>query len=225
MSNMISPSEPRILPEIADRYYFCWTPAVVGAIIAAALSSVLLSFAAAVGLAVASPSSTWRDTSWVLSLLGGLWLLLTALASFGLGGYVTGRLRVGWASGSVHEVEFRDGIHGIAVWGLAVLISAFLAVAVTRGARLELTPPTATTAEPLLGFELDKLLRSDSNPLDSDKDQELRAQATRIITSGLGHNSVAPEDRAYLVQLVQMKAGIDRGAAEARVRPGLCTIA
>ena len=37
--------------------------------------------------AVASPSSLWRDTSSVLALLGGLWLLLTALAAFGLGGY------------------------------------------------------------------------------------------------------------------------------------------
>ena len=73
--------------------YLRWTPILAGAIVAAALSFVLLSFASAIGLAVASPSSTWRDTSWTLALLGGLWLLLTSLASFGIGGYLAGRLR------------------------------------------------------------------------------------------------------------------------------------
>ena len=77
----------------AGTIYLEWTPSWVGAIVAAALSFVLLAFGAALGLAVASPSSSWRDTSAVLTLLSGLWLLLTALASFGLGGYLAGRLR------------------------------------------------------------------------------------------------------------------------------------
>ena len=79
--------------ETFDSSYLHWTPILAGAIVAAALSFVLLSFGSAIGLAVASPSSTWRDTSWTLALLGGLWLLLTSLASFGLGGYLAGRLR------------------------------------------------------------------------------------------------------------------------------------
>jgi hypothetical protein len=74
--------------------YLEWTPAWVGAIVAAALSFVLLAFGSALGLAVASPSSSWRDTSAIFTLLSGLWLLLTALASFGLGGYLAGRLRI-----------------------------------------------------------------------------------------------------------------------------------
>ena len=76
-----------------DSSYLHWTPVLAGAIVAAALSFVLLSFGSAIGLAVASLSSTWRDTSWTLAVLGGLWLLLTSLASFGLGGYLAGRLR------------------------------------------------------------------------------------------------------------------------------------
>ena len=58
--------------------YLEWTPAWVGAIVAASLSFVLLAFGSALGLAVASPSSSWRDTSAVFTLLSGLWLLLTA---------------------------------------------------------------------------------------------------------------------------------------------------
>ena len=110
--------------------YLEWTPAWVGAIVAAALSFVLLAFGSALGLAVASPSSSWRDTSAVFTLLSGLWLLLTALASFGLGGYLAGRLRIPLRPHSRDEVEFRDGIHGLLVWAIAVLIGAVLAVAV-----------------------------------------------------------------------------------------------
>ena len=83
-------------PELAaaEAVYLHWNPILAGAIVAAALSFVLLSFGAAIGLSVASPSSSWRDTSSALALLGGLWLLLTSLASFGLGGYLAGRFRV-----------------------------------------------------------------------------------------------------------------------------------
>ena len=143
--------------------YLNWSSILAGAIVAAALSFVLISFGSAIGLAVASPSSSWRDTSSALVLLGGLWLLLTSMASFGLGGYLAGRLRPSWSSSVSHEVEFRDGVHGLLVWGFAIIIGALLAFAATRtlAPRDEATTPTAATAEPLLAFELDRLFRSD----------------------------------------------------------------
>ena len=64
-------------PPVPGPTYLHWSPIFAGAIVAAAVSFVLLSFGAGIGLAVASPSSTWRDTSAALALLGGLWLLLT----------------------------------------------------------------------------------------------------------------------------------------------------
>jgi hypothetical protein len=50
------------------------------------------------------------------ALLGGLWLLLTSLASFGLGGYLAGTLRPTINAATPPEVEFRDGVHGLLVW-------------------------------------------------------------------------------------------------------------
>src|ERR1700704_920268 len=156
-------------PDRADArgpIYLQWTPVLAGAIVAASLSFVLLSFGSAIGLAVASPSSSWRDTSAALALLGGLWLLLTSLASFGLGGYLAGRIRASWSASVPHEIEFRDGIHGLLVWAAALIIGAFLAFATTKtaGSRVDLTSPTAATAEPLFAFELDRLFRSDRKP-------------------------------------------------------------
>src|SRR5436190_2604495 len=73
--------------------YIHWGPIVAGALAAAATSFVLMAFASAIGLAVASPSPTWRDASIALALLSGLWILLVALGSFALGGYLAGRVR------------------------------------------------------------------------------------------------------------------------------------
>jgi hypothetical protein len=196
-----------------------WTPILAGAIIAAALSFVLLSFGSAIGLGVGSPSSSWRDTSSALALLGGLWLVLTALASFGLGGYLAGRLRSPWTSLPADEVEFRDGVHGLMVWGLAIVLGAFLALGATRtvAGGGDLTRPTAATAEPLLALELDRLFRSDRKPTDPANDPEMRAQAARIITAGLGHTGMTPDDRAYLIRLVEARDGLSQPDAEARV--------
>jgi hypothetical protein len=217
------PGSPRADVSGLGAAYLSWNPILAGAIVAAALSFVLISFGSAIGLAVASPSSTWRDASSTLALLGGLWLLLTALASFGLGGYLAGRLRASWSVATPHEVEFRDGIHGLLVWGLAILIGAGLALAAARPAapRADLTTPTASTAEPLLALELDRLFRSDRRPAEPGSDTEIRAQAARIITAGLGHSGMATDDRTYLVRLVETRTGLSQPDAEGRVNQAI----
>jgi hypothetical protein len=206
-------------PAVTGPAYLHWSPVLAGAIVAAAVSFVLLSFGSGIGLAVASPSSSWRDTSSALALLGGLWLLLTSLASFGLGGYLVGRLRESWSDTTADAVEFRDGIHGLLVWGLAIIIGAFLALSATRmvAGRADLTAPTAATAEPLLAFELDRLFRSDRTAAEPGNDPELRGQAARIITAGLGHTGMARDDRAYLIHLVEARTGLPHPDAESRV--------
>src|SRR5437899_6172762 len=65
-----------------------WGPIVAGAIAAAALALVLQAFAVAIGLSVSSTAPTWRDASFALVLLSGLYVVLAALASYGLGGYL-----------------------------------------------------------------------------------------------------------------------------------------
>src|ERR1700749_2617504 len=68
-----------------------WTPIVAGALTATAVSSILVTFAATVGLGVSSAAPTWRDASVALWLLSGIYLILQALISFGCGGYLAGR--------------------------------------------------------------------------------------------------------------------------------------
>lgn len=205
---------------VAAPMYISWGAVIAGAIAASALTFVLITFGAAIGLAIASPSATWRDTSVALALLSGLWLLLTAIASFALGGYLAGRLRATGESTTADEVELRDGLHGLLVWGLAILIGAALALGLARTAAAPATgnvlAPTASTAEPLLAFELDRLFRADRRAGEA-VEPDVRAQAARIITTSLGHADMAAEDRAYLVRLVMARTGLAQPDAERRV--------
>ena len=71
--------------------YLNWTPAILGALVATALSSILVAFGATVGLGISSTAPTWRDASAALWLLSGLYLIIQAALSFGVGGYIAGR--------------------------------------------------------------------------------------------------------------------------------------
>jgi hypothetical protein len=200
--------------------YLGWTPIVAGAIVAAAVSSVFLAFGTGIGLSVASSSATWRDTSSILALLAGLWLLVTSITSFGLGAYLAGVLRPTLGATTPHEVEFRDGVHGLLVWGIAILIGTALTLATARtnAPRSDVGVPTASNTESFLAFELDRLLRSDQMPGTTNiNNSELRSQAARIIASGVGRTGITPDDRAYLVRAVMARTGVAQSEAEVRV--------
>src|SRR5215211_4607720 len=106
--------------------YVQWSAVIAGSIAAAALAFVMHSFAAAIGLAVSSTAPTWRDASAMLQLLSGLYLVLVAVVSLGVGGYIVGRLRSRLEAGTADEIEFRDGLHGILVWAIALVITVLM---------------------------------------------------------------------------------------------------
>ena len=103
-----------------------WGAVFAGAVAAAALASVLHAFAGAIGLAVSSTAPTWRDASIGLWFLSGVYLVLVALASYGLGGYLTGMLCERYAASVPEESELRDNVHGLLAWAVATLITVTL---------------------------------------------------------------------------------------------------
>jgi len=198
-----------------------WTPVIAGALVASAISLVLIAFGSAIGLSILSSSPTWRDASPALAVLSGLFLLLTAIASFGLGGYLAGRLRERWHQSAHNDVvEFRDGTHGVVAWAIAVVITGLVAAASAAViASREVQPatsPIATTSEPLIAYELDRLFRAGQRPFEGDLTYT-RAEAGRILLTATGRRGIAPEDRTYLVRLVATRTGISQPDAERRV--------
>jgi hypothetical protein len=197
-----------------------WTPIIAGALVASALFIILITFGSAIGLSVASTSPTWRDTSSTFVLLSGLFLLLTALVSFGFGGYIAGRLRRTWNPAAHNDwVEFRDGAHGLTSWALGVVIGALIATAVAAAVSSRTAPTTAAPAETsvgenLIAYDLDRLFRSDRR---SAGDLAYsRAEASRILLAATSREGVRPDDRAYLGRLIARETAIAPPEAERR---------
>lgn len=202
-----------------------WSAIIAGAIAAAALSFVLIGFASAIGLSVASTASTWRDNSIALWILSGIYLIFVALASFGLGGYIAGRMHIHGANevAETSEVEFSDGLQGLVTWALAIMLGAFLGLAAAAVAAPAVVPgggavgtSASSGGETLLAFELDRLFRTDRRPADQDL-MFRRAEAARILLNSSGHNGISAEDRAYLTTLVAARSGISVPDADQRV--------
>jgi len=198
--------------------YLSWPAIIGGALAATAVSFVLYTFAAGLGLAVASPTPSWRDGSVALGLLSGLFILITTMASFGFGGYVTGLLRSPLSAAGEHE--FRDGIHGLLMWALAVAMGAFLAAVAAAALASRPAPsamiPNTTTGEPIIAYDLDRLFRSDK-PVPAAEMSYSRSEASRIALAASGHLGMRPEDRTHLARVVAGRTGIAGGDAEKRV--------
>ena len=199
-----------------------WSPTIVGAIVAAALASVLHSFAFAIGLGVASTSPTWRDASIGLILLSALYLFLVAFVSYGVGGYLAGRLRRRLSAGTPDEAEYGDGLHGIVAWAIATLLAGLLVLGAAQAASHLAAPAggqsgagTSVAGENIIAFDLDRLFRSE-RPSAGDISYA-RAEAARILLTTASHQGMQDDDRAALVRLVSARTGLAPAEADRRV--------
>jgi hypothetical protein len=201
--------------------YVQWGPAIAGALTATALAFVLHTFAAAIGLAVSSSAPTWRDSSFMLQLLSGLYLIFAAILAFGAGGYLAGRLRTP-ISANDDEIEFRDGSHGILVWSIAIVLTVLMTWAAAQS--LARVAPSAgnpgvaqsVAGEDLIAYDLDQLFRADQRPQNVDLVYP-RSEAARILLTTAGHAGITPADRAYLIRLTAAQTGLQPPEAERRV--------
>jgi hypothetical protein len=201
-----------------DGWTLDWTSIVAGALVAAAVSAILVTFGSAVGLGVSSSSPTWRDASIALWLLSGIFLILQSLVSFGCGGYLAARVRSPYSAPVAEETERRDGFHGVASWALAVLIGGvalgFISLAASRSTAL--TNPPSTTEPSVLSYEIDHLFRGPRRLTAADT-APVRSEVGRVLMTSSSHEGVSSDDRAYLTQLVSTVTGLTGGDAEHRV--------
>jgi hypothetical protein len=223
---MVESIEPGAASVEVPSRYLSWTPVILGALIATALSSILLAFGVTIGLGVSSTAPTWRDASAALWILSGLYLILQAALSFGVGGYIAGRTNVGLAAFDTAEIEQRDGLHGLAAWALAVVLgvalAAFIGSATLTRPNSNSSSARTSAAEPLLSYEIDRLFRPLRRAANVDLLQE-RAEAGRILLTSSSHSGMSSEDRSYLAQLVAANTGLAGAEAEKRVDAAIAT--
>jgi hypothetical protein len=107
-----------------------WGAIIAGAVVAAAVSLILLALASGLGLASVSPWPNSGASLTTFSVMTAIGLIVVQWVASGFGGYVTGRLRTKWTGTHTHEVFFRDTAHGFIMWALStVLVASLLASA------------------------------------------------------------------------------------------------
>ena len=103
-----------------------WGAIIAGAVVASALSLALLTLGAGIGLVSVSPWSNNNVSVTTFGILAAAWFIAVQLFALGVGGYLAGRLRTRWVSVHTDEVYFRDTAHGLIVWGVGAIITAWL---------------------------------------------------------------------------------------------------
>jgi hypothetical protein len=199
--------------DVVTRSAISWPPVIAGAVAAAGLSLTLHAFAAGVGISVSSTGATWRDSSVLLWSLAGVYVLFVAIAAFALGGYITGRMQTR-RGGESKETEFLDGMNGVVMWGLSILLAGVVAFGAATIATNVAAPSGGAGAsqsivsENALASELDVLFRG-SRTLEENPYR--RAEAGRILLKAGSHSGISNPDRRYLAELVSSTTG---GSAE-----------
>jgi hypothetical protein len=213
-----------------------WAAVAAGAVGAAALALVLIAFGAGLGLSAVSP---WSDSGVSASTFKtgtGIYLVIVAVMSSAVGGYLAARLRTKWVGVHTHEVFFRDTAHGFLAWAFATLLSAtalssaaaYLANGTAAG--VGRTALQATGSGNPADIYVDKLFRTSpaaqpppasspnsATPNNANPNQS-RAEVVRLWTSDFHETSnLSAADKTYVAEVVAARTGLRQADAEKRV--------
>lgn len=231
----ISEMDVIVAPESDEKAsYVDWPAIIAGIVLASAISLVLLTFGSALGLSLVNfRAGTDVMPVWV-AIAAASWLLWVQVSSFMAGAYLTGRLRKRHDDATEHEVDVRDGAHGLLVWAGALVIGALIAaggLSAVANAVGSAASTLTTAASNVAGengqaavdpnaYFADALFRPapDAAPPAPGTDTSAqRAEAGRILAQGAVTGSVSDADKAYLGQLVSQTTGLPPDQANARV--------
>lgn len=131
---MISENEPSwhiigktCSAEAAENSCVDWAAILAVGILALAISFLLVSFGASLGLSLASP---FRDegvlTAW-LAVAAGIWMASVMVVRFGAGGCLCGRRRHRAGDVTAHKVDASDGVRDRLTWAAGALVRTVLA--------------------------------------------------------------------------------------------------
>ena len=113
--------------------YIDWAAVLGGAVVAAAIAGLCTAFGAALGLSTIS-AEPGEGSFGVWLAVTALWIVVSLVLSYLAGGYVAGRMRRRVDDAPADEVAARDGINGLVVWGLGMLVTAWMAAGAVGGA-------------------------------------------------------------------------------------------
>src|SRR5215204_1459777 len=148
-----------------------WASIAAGGAAAAALTLMLVALGAGLGLSTISPWADSGVSATTFKVGSGIYLVIVAVMSSAVGGYLAARLRTKWTTLHTNEVFFRDTAHGFLAWAFGTLITfGVLGAALTHiangaaaGASGAATAQAAQNGSPA-DIYVDKLFRPAASP-------------------------------------------------------------
>jgi hypothetical protein len=141
-------------------------------------------------------------------------------------------IEVSWASSGADGAgqpggsadQLPEGIASVVRYALTTIVGTVLLAAATssvvsggvRAASTAAGGAVQAATSGVSGYSVDALFRSDHIDA-SASNQDVAAQASRILANGVRNGDVPPGDRTYLAQLVAAKTGIPQADAQKRV--------
>jgi hypothetical protein len=228
MVDVVAPARP-------GTSYVEWGAVVAGALAASAISFVLLTAGAAIGLSLVSPYES-ESYGRLAASVAVFWATAVPILSFLVGGYIAGRMRSAWEAAASDEVQFRDGIHGLLVWSLSVVaggLLAFLAAltAAQTGAQVAATATrdrgavVAPAVDTLFGASVAQAAPAPAGePRGATPsgraavvDADARAAVSRTLVAAAAAGQLSPPQKQTLAQIVAERTGLSLAEAEKRV--------
>jgi hypothetical protein len=202
-----------------------WAAVTAGAVVSCALTLVLIAFGIGLGLSVVSPWAGSGVSATTFKIGTGLYLIVIAMLSSSIGGYIAGRLRSRWIGVHSDEVYFRDTAHGFIAWAFASVRGAILlaspASSLLGGAASGASQGAASMASrgsPMDGY-VDTLMRSDAPAApNAENSRDARGEMVRLFTNSFRNGGeLKPADSQYAAKVVAARTGLSQADADKRV--------
>jgi len=201
-----------------------WPAVAAGAVVSCALTVVLIAFGIGLGLSVVSPWAGAGVSATTFKIGTGLYLIVIAMLSSSIGGYIAGRLRSRWIGVHSDEVYFRDTAHGFVAWAFASVLGTILLASPVSSliegggsAAVQGSASAGRSSGPMDGY-VDTLLRSDAPASQQGNSNQSRGELDRLMVSSFRDGSdLKPSDREYVSKVVAARTGLSQADAAKRV--------
>lgn len=211
-----------------NRSRISWGAVVAGAVVAVATTILLSLLGAAMGAgSIHALDATANDLS-NYGTGAAIWGIINLALSMAFGGYVTARL-----SGTHSHLD--GELHGVTMWGIAVLLSAILLAQALSGLAGLVAPGLGSVVGRAVGGSgvisgaipselnpqaavdrLQQSLSSSGDPTTMNREQ-IVAEIATLVRGSVRNGSISEPDRARLVNLVAAQSGVTREEAARRV--------
>ena len=226
-----------VTPARSGTSYVEWGAVFAGALAASAISFVLLTAGAAIGLSLVSPYESESYGRLAVSL-AVFWSIAVPILAFLVGGYIAGRMRSAWDAAASDEVQFRDGIHGLLVWSLSVVaggVMAFLAASTAAQTSAQVAASSlgdrgaivAPAIDTLFGASAAQAVPAPAGESAAGRgapagraavvDADARATVSRTLVAAATQGQLSPSRKQTLAQIVAERTGLSKAEADKRV--------